>query len=107
MTNDDQRKEAFRLIREAEEAGDRMKTAPLYIHGGYDEEGDPIPEENIGPWDAFEEAIRRVEENETAVRILMAQGRTEIHSRRLLKVLEGLRAPFHPETDPACGPDTD
>ena len=38
-----QRREAFALIREAEEAGERMKTAPLYLHGGYDEDGDVIP----------------------------------------------------------------
>ena len=63
-----ERREAFALIREAEEAGERMKTAPLYLHGGYDEDGDVIdscvireaeipaggridPKKRVGPWE--------------------------------------------------------
>lgn len=105
MTDSEQ--EAHRLIHAAEDAGERMKTAPLYLCGGYDENDDPIIIENIGPFDAFEDAIRRVEDNETAVRILIAQGRTEIHSRRLEKVVAGLEGRYQPENDLAFGPDTD
>ena len=40
-----QRTEGFRLIREAERAHERVKRAPMYISGGYDEDGDVIPVE--------------------------------------------------------------
>ena len=105
-----ERREAFALIREAEEAGERMKTAPLYLHGGYDEDGDVIPVENIEPFDDFEDAVQRVEANATAVSILVAQERMAIHDRTLwsvVAVLEALAAPFYPENSPLWGPDTD
>ncbi|MBB3747014.1 hypothetical protein FHX10_006567 [Rhizobium sp. BK591] len=71
-----QRTEGFRLIREAERALLRVKRAPMYISGGYDEDGDVIPVENLGPWDAMDGAIRAIEANETAVDILVALRRT-------------------------------
>lgn len=103
-----ERREAFALIREAEEAGEQMKTAPLYIHGGYDEDGDVIPIENIEPFDDFEDAIQRLLANETAVSILVAQERMTIHDRRLEPVAAVLEARVYPEADPDLwGPDTD
>jgi len=105
-----ERREVFALIREAEEAGERAKNAPTYLHGGFDEDGDVIPMENLGPWDDFEDAVQRLEANETAVSILVAQRRTEIYIRRLwagIAAREALEAPFYPENSPLWGPDTD
>jgi len=98
------RREAFALIREAEEAGERMKNAPLYLHGGYDEDGDVIPMENLEPCDDFEDAIQRLLANETAVSILVAQERMDIHGRTLWDVVVLLEARAYPET---WGPDGD
>lgn len=42
-----QRKEGFRLIREAEEAAQRLASAPMYLHGGFDEDGDVIPSKTL------------------------------------------------------------
>lgn len=86
-----QRKIAFALIREAEQAGQAMREAPMFRYGsGYNEYGDPVVEDNLEPWDDFEEAIRRLQENDTAVGILIAQGRDEIHGARLAKVYQGI-----------------
>jgi hypothetical protein len=52
--------------------------APMYLHGGNDENDDVIPIENLGPQDDMEEAIQAIESNEKAVSILVAQRRTEI-----------------------------
>lgn len=71
-----QRTEGFRLIREAERALARVERAPMYLSGGYDEDGDVIPVENLGPWDAMDAAIRTIEAHETAVDILVALRRT-------------------------------
>lgn len=73
------RRLGFALIRQAERAAKEMAEAPQYISGGYDADGDQIAIENLGPHDAFEEAIRALEQNATAVSILAAQGRHEIH----------------------------
>jgi hypothetical protein len=73
-----QRTEGFRLIRQAERACERVKRAPQYTSGGYDHDGDVIAVENLGPWDALDAAIKAIEENETAVDILVAQRRTKI-----------------------------
>lgn len=69
-----ERTEGFRLIREAERAAERLADAPMYLHGGYDEDGDVIAIENLRPHDDMEDAIRAIEANETAVSILVAQG---------------------------------
>ncbi|NTI26848.1 hypothetical protein G6M87_32060 (plasmid) [Rhizobium rhizogenes] len=87
-----QRTEGFRLIREAERAYERVKRPPAYISGGYDEDGDVIPLENLGPWDAMDEAIKAIEANETAVDILVAQRRTEIGGWRIDAVIRELNA---------------
>jgi hypothetical protein len=72
-----QRTEGFRLIRAAERALIRVKNAPQYIAGSWDEDyGDYEPVENLGPYDDMDEAIRAIEANETAVDILVAQRRT-------------------------------
>ena len=94
----------FRLIREAEYAAKRLTNAPMYLHGGYDEDGDVIAIENICPYDDFDDAIRAIEENETAVSILVAQGRTEIGGTRLKGVIRALRhADIGPSRDDMSG----
>lgn len=85
-----QRAEGFRLIREAERAHERVMHAPMYVSGGYDEDGDVIPVENLGPWDAMDAAIRAIEVNQTAVDILVAQRRTEIGMWRISAVIREL-----------------
>lgn len=107
-----QRKEGFRLIRVAQEAAERLASERPYLHGGYDEDGDVIPVENLGPSEEFEEAIRAVEVNETAVSILVAQQRTWIGQRLIMPVLAELeRMDDNPiedsGTNPLWGPDTD
>lgn len=87
-----QRTEGFRLIREAELAYQRVKRAPAYISGGYDEDGDVIPLENLGPWDAMDEAIRAIEANETAMDILVAQRRKDIGGWHIDAVIHELNA---------------
>ena len=85
-----QRKEGFRLIREAEEAAERLASAPTYLHGGYDENGDVIAIENLRPDDEFDGAIRAVVANETAFSILVAQQRTRIGNRLIKEVVAEL-----------------
>lgn len=72
------RRRAFRLIRNAESAAECVKTAPMYLHGGHDENGDVIPIENIEPWEDLGKAIAAPEADATAMSILAAQGRTHI-----------------------------
>lgn len=73
-----ERRRAFRLIRNAELAAERVKTAAMYLHGGHDENGDVIPIDNIEPWEDLGEAIAALEADATALSILAAQGRTHI-----------------------------
>lgn len=106
-----ERKHAFRLIREAELAAERLADAPMYLHGGYDEDGDVIPIENLGPHDDMEDAIRAIEANPTAVSILVAQGRTDIGGHKVKAVIAGLEPDWghieDPVSNPLWGPDTD
>ncbi|RAZ87516.1 hypothetical protein DPM33_25665 [Mesorhizobium hawassense] len=88
-----QRKQAFRLIHEAEWALSRLTREPMYLHGGYDENGDVIPIENLGPYDDMEDAVRAIEANETAVSILVAQRRTKIGDYELKAVIRELKDP--------------
>ncbi|CAN7771230.1 hypothetical protein LJR245_007545 [Rhizobium leguminosarum] len=85
-----QRNEGFRLIREAERTLVRVERAPMYISVGYDEDGDAIPVENFGPWDAMDAAIRAIEANETAVDILVALRRTHFGLWRINAVIREL-----------------
>ncbi|ANH05769.1 MAG: hypothetical protein ACOY3N_12065 [Bradyrhizobium sp.] len=106
-----QRTEGFRLIHDAERALERLNDAPMYLHGGYDEDGDVIAIENLGPYDDMEDAIRAIEANETAVSILVAQGRTKIGDYEIRAVVREL-APDDgdiedPASNPLWGPDTD
>ncbi|TCQ02431.1 hypothetical protein C8J34_1187 [Rhizobium sp. PP-F2F-G36] len=79
-----ERRIAFGLIRDAEEAAATAACAPTYIFGGYDEDGDAIPLENLQPWDDLDTAIRNVTANAVAVGILAATGRTEIGGIRVV-----------------------
>lgn len=83
----------------------------MYLHGGYEEDGDVIAIENLGPYDDMEEAIRAIEDNETAVSILLAQGRTEIGGNKIDAVIHALSAHDghieDPVSNPLWGPDTD
>ncbi len=106
-----ERKEGFRLIHEAERAAERLADAPMYLHGGYDEDGDVIAIENPGPHDDMEDAIRAIEANETAVSILVAQGRTRIGICEIRAVVDAMAYDCDgiedPERNPLRGPDTD
>lgn len=106
-----QRKEGFRLIHEAERAAKRLADAPMYLHGGYDEDGDVIAIENLGPHDDMEDAIRAIEANETAVSILVVQGRTRIGGCEIRAVLIAMTPDYDgiedPERNALWGPDTD
>jgi hypothetical protein len=91
-----QRKQAFRLIREAEIAAEALERAPMYISGSWDDEyGDYEPVENLGPHDEMEDVIRAIEVDETAVGILIAQRRTRIGGHEVGWVVKALR----PDTD--------
>ncbi len=70
-----QRRLAFDLIRAAECAEKRAASAPMYLHGGYDEDGDVIPVENLQPYEDLEIALQAVLADPTAMRILVAQHR--------------------------------
>ncbi len=61
----------------------------MYISGGYDEDGDVIPVENLGPWDAMDESMRAIEANETAVDILVALRRTHFGQWPVEAVIRG------------------
>lgn len=88
-----QRKQAFRLIREADRAAEELERAPTYIRGGWDDEyGDFEPVENLGPHDDMEDAIRAIEANPTAVSILVAQRRTQIGGYEVGLVAKALRS---------------
>lgn len=79
-----ERRIAFGLIRDAEKAAAKAARAPSYIFGGYDEDGDAVPLENLQPWDDLDTAIRNVTANDVAVSILAAMGRTEIGGIRVV-----------------------
>jgi len=86
-----QRKVAFRLIREAEWAAERLEREPLYIAGRWDDEyGDYEPVENLGPHDDMEDAIRAVEADATAISILVANRRTRIGGYEIKAVVKVL-----------------
>ncbi|MGE0596222.1 MAG: hypothetical protein AB7P07_07650 [Hyphomonadaceae bacterium] len=101
--------EALSLIRQAEDAGERMNQSPLYVHGGYDEHGDAIPIENLGPCEDFVDAMRRMEKNRMAVLILASVACREMHGYRLRVVIDilDLLDDDQPENSPMWGPDTD
>lgn len=102
-----QRTEAFHLIREAEECAKRLEIAPMYLHGGYDDNGDAIPVDNLGPHDDMDDAIRAIEADKTAVGILVAQRRTHIGRRPIMAVIRELGHIEDPASNPLWGPDTD
>ncbi|UFS68265.1 hypothetical protein LO749_21770 (plasmid) [Paracoccus denitrificans] len=105
------RQRAFRLIRDADLALKRQAEAPMYLHGGYDEDGDVIAIENLEPHDDLEAAIRAIEADATAVSILAAQGRSRIGGYAIGAVIRELdgtaRFAEDPARNPLWGPDTD
>lgn len=86
------RQRAFRLIRDAELAARRLAEAPTYLHGGYDEDGDVIPIENLGPHDDMEAAIRAIEADPIAVSFLVAHRRRQIGGYAIASVIGKLGA---------------
>lgn len=85
------RKEGFRLIREAEHAVENLKHEPMYIAGRWDDEyGDYEPVENLEPFDRVDEMIAAIEANETALSILIAQRRTHIGDHKIRAVIYAL-----------------
>ncbi|RWA75261.1 MAG: hypothetical protein EOQ28_09145 [Mesorhizobium sp.] len=101
------RKQGFRLIREAEWALSLLERAPMYLHGGYDENGDVIPIENLRPYADMEDAIRAIEANVTAVSILAAQRRTKIGDYEIKAVTRELLQIDGYVINPLWGTDTD
>ena len=71
-------REACALIAAVKVAAKRLKDEPLYTCGGYDENGDAIPVENLGPHDDFGKIMAKVERSEKALTILSSQGVTRI-----------------------------
>ncbi|MGO7401961.1 hypothetical protein ELI49_30775 (plasmid) [Rhizobium ruizarguesonis] len=94
-----QHTEGFRLIHAAERALLRVKRAPMCIAGGYDEDGDVIPVENLGPWNAMDAAICAIEANETAVDILVALRRTHFGQWPVEAVIRELEEAGKPRSD--------
>lgn len=94
-----QRMEGFRLIHRAERALLQVERAPMYISGGYDDDGDVIPVENLGPWDVMDAAIRAIEANETAVDILVALRRTHFGQWPVEAVIRDLKEANRPQRD--------
>jgi len=85
------RKQGFRLIREAELAAERLETAPMYIAGRWDDDyGDYEPIENLGPWERMDDAIRAIAADETALSILVAQRRPKIGDWEIGAVIRAL-----------------
>lgn len=85
------RKEGFRLIREAEQAVERLKGEPMYIAGDWDDDyGDYEPIENLAPLERVGEAIDAIEANPTAVSILVAQRRTHLGMHQVRAVITAL-----------------
>ena len=83
----------------------------MYLHGGYDEDGDVVAIENLGPHDDLEDTIREIEGNETAVSILVAQGRTTIGGCVIRAVIDAMAPDYDgiedPDRNPLWGPDSD
>ena len=86
-----QRKQAFRLIREAERAAEDLERAPAYIRSRWDDDyGDYEPVENLAPLDDMEDAIRAIEADDTAVDILVALRQTHIGRHPVTAVIREL-----------------
>lgn len=106
------RKEGFRLIRAAEQAAIRLERAPTYIAGEWDDDyGGYTPVENIQPFEDMADAIQALEANQTAISILVAQGRDRIGSHAISAVIREMElVEGHiedPASNPLWGPDTD
>lgn len=71
----------------------------MYISGGYDDDGDVIPVENLGPWDVMDAAIRAIEADETAVDILVALRRTHFGLWPVEAVIRDLEEANRPQRD--------
>lgn len=66
---------AYALIRELERCSDICRRAPLYRGHYISEDGDMEIYENIEPFDDLDDALKAVQANPKAMRILNAQGR--------------------------------
>ena len=69
---------AFRSIKMLDRAIDWATAAPTYVSGGYDQNGDVIPVENLEPYEAVATFEQMVASNLNAVSILHAQGRADL-----------------------------
>ena len=72
------RRLAFRSVRMLDRAIERAADAPTYLCGGYDQNGDVIPIENLEPWETVATFEQMVAGNPNAVSILHAQGRANL-----------------------------
>ena len=83
FSEDDSRYEAAREvaredIKRVEQLHEEARRAPIWVFDGWDEEGEPIMEENTDPWDRLERARERAAGNPNAVAILRAEGRLSL-----------------------------
>lgn len=106
------RKRGFGLIQDADHAARQVVNSPLYIAGAWDDDyGDYEPIENLAPLERLDETIRAIEADETAISILVAQGRTSIGGYQIRAVMDALEQDDDDIEDPdrtlLWGSDTD
>jgi hypothetical protein len=86
------RKRSFGLIQGADHAARQVVSSPLYFAGAWDDDyGDYEPIENLAPLERLDETIRAIEADETAISILIAQGRTSIGGYQIRAVMDALQ----------------
>jgi hypothetical protein len=66
-------KEGYQLIERYRKTLKEAERAPMYYASGYNQDGEPYGiHENLGPWDAADEAADELRKSQAAVRIMMA-----------------------------------
>jgi hypothetical protein len=66
-------KEGYQAIERYRKALAKAEKAPKYYARGFDQNGEPYGiHENLGPWDATDEAADELRKNQAAVRIMKA-----------------------------------
>ncbi len=65
-------------IKAVERLHEEARRAPIWVFDGWDEDGEPVMDENTDPWDRLEQAKERAADNPNAVAILEAEGRLEL-----------------------------
>jgi hypothetical protein len=69
----DELREGYQLVEHYRQSLRCAERSPMYYATGYDEDGSPRGiRENLGPWEAVDEAAEELSNNQAAVRILKA-----------------------------------